>query len=73
MSILFGIIGFLVAPFSIRSFIALMRWMDSRLTRVPTNDLMGGAIGGSLDLLLQVYLEIHLSVSNSSDRFWQSC
>ncbi|MDA8220739.1 PIN domain-containing protein [Desulfosporosinus sp.] len=52
MSILFGIIGFLVAPFSIRSFIALMRWMDSRLTRVPTNDLMGGAIGGIIGLII---------------------
>lgn len=52
MSILFGIIGFLVAPVSIRSFIALMRWMDSRLTRVPTNDLMGGAIGGIIGLII---------------------
>lgn len=52
MSIIFGIIGFLVAPFSIRSFIALMRWMDSRLTRVPTNDLMGGAIGGIIGLII---------------------
>jgi len=52
MSILFGIIGFLVAPFSIRSFIALMRWMDSRLTRVPTYDLMGGAIGGIIGLII---------------------
>ncbi|AFQ42283.1 PIN/TRAM domain-containing protein [Desulfosporosinus meridiei] len=52
MSILFGIIGFLVAPVSIRSFIALMRWMDSRLTRVPTNDLMGGAVGGIIGLII---------------------
>ncbi|MCB8815642.1 PIN/TRAM domain-containing protein [Desulfosporosinus shakirovi] len=52
MSILFGIIGFLVAPFSIRSFLALMRWMDARLTRVPTNDLMGGAIGGIIGLII---------------------
>ena len=52
MSVLFGIIGFLVAPVSIRSFIALMRWMDSRLTRVPTNDLMGGAIGGIIGLII---------------------
>ncbi|KGK91038.1 twitching motility protein PilT [Desulfosporosinus sp. HMP52] len=52
MSVLFGIIGFLVAPVSIRSFIALMRWMDSRLTRVPTNDLMGGAVGGIIGLII---------------------
>ncbi len=52
MSILFGIIGFLVAPISIRSFIALMRWMDLRLTGVPTYDLMGGAIGGIIGLII---------------------
>lgn len=52
MSALFGIIGFLAAPICIRSFIALIRWMDSRLTRVPTNDLMGGAIGGIIGLII---------------------
>lgn len=52
MSALFGIIGFLVAPFCIRSFVASMRWLDSRLTKVPTNDLMGGAVGGIIGLII---------------------
>lgn len=52
MTILFSILGFLVAPVSIRSFIALMRWMDSRLTGVPTHDLMSGAVGGIIGLII---------------------
>lgn len=52
MTILFAILGFLVAPVSIRSFIALMRWMDFRLTRVPTHDLMSAAIGGIIGLII---------------------
>jgi len=52
MVVLFGIIGFLVAPVSIRSFLSLMRWMDSRLTRVPTHDLMSGAVGGIIGLII---------------------
>jgi len=52
MTIIFAILGFLVAPVSIRSFIALMRWMDSRLTRVPTHDLMSAAIGGIIGLII---------------------
>ncbi len=52
MTILFAVLGFLVAPVSIRSFIALMRWMDSRLNRVPTHDLMSGAIGGIIGLII---------------------
>ena len=50
--IVFAIIGFLVAPVSIRSFLALMRWMDSRLTGVPTHDLMSGAVGGIIGLII---------------------
>lgn len=52
MIVLFAIIGFLVAPVSIRSFLSLMRWMDSRLTRVPTHDLMSGAVGGIIGLII---------------------
>jgi len=52
MTILFVIIGFLVAPISIRSFLILMRWMDSQLTRVPTHDLMSGAVGGIIGLII---------------------
>jgi len=50
--VLFAIIGFLVAPITIRSFLTLMRWMDLRLTRVPTYDLMSGAVGGIVGLII---------------------
>ena len=52
MIIIFAIFGFLVAPITIRSFLTLMRWMDSRLTRVPTHDLMSGAVGGIIGLII---------------------
>lgn len=52
MIILFAIIGFLIAPVTIRSVLMLMRWMDLRLTRVPTHDLMSGAVGGIIGLII---------------------
>ena len=52
MVVLFAIIGFLVAPGSIRSFLSLMGWIDSRLTRVPTHDLVSGAVGGIIGLII---------------------
>ena len=52
MIILFTIFGFLIAPGSIRSFLSLMRWIDSRLTKVPTHDLMSGAVGGIIGLII---------------------
>ncbi|KLU67470.1 putative PIN and TRAM-domain containing protein precursor [Desulfosporosinus acididurans] len=52
MIFLFACLGFLVAPVTIRSVLKLMRWLDSRLTRVPTHDLMGGAIGGIIGLII---------------------
>jgi len=50
--VIFAGIGFLIAPVSIRSFLSLMRWMDSRLTGVPTHDLMSGAVGGIIGLII---------------------
>jgi len=50
--VLFAIIGFLVAPVSIRSFLSLMGWIDSRLTQVPTHDLMSGAVGAIIGLII---------------------
>ncbi|AFM39531.1 integral membrane protein (PIN domain superfamily) [Desulfosporosinus acidiphilus SJ4] len=52
MILLFASLGFLVAPMIIRSVLKLMRWMDSRLTKVPTHDLMGGTIGGIIGLII---------------------
>ena len=52
MIVVFACLGFLIAPVTIRSVLRLMRWIESRLTRVPTHDLMGGAIGGIIGLII---------------------
>lgn len=49
---LFAVIGFLIAPASIRGFLSLTHWVDSRLTRVPTNDLVSGAVGAIIGLII---------------------
>lgn len=52
MVVLFAAVGFMIAPASIRGFLALMRWLDGRLTKIPTHDLMGGAIGIIIGLII---------------------
>ncbi|MDI6812699.1 MAG: PIN/TRAM domain-containing protein [Desulfitobacteriaceae bacterium] len=52
MVLLFAVVGFLIAPGSIRGFLALVKWMDARLQRIPTHDLMGGAIGAIIGLII---------------------
>ncbi len=52
MVLLFAVIGFLVAPACIRGFLSLIHWIDSRLQRIPTHDLMGGAIGAIIGLII---------------------
>ncbi|MDA8229399.1 MAG: PIN/TRAM domain-containing protein [Desulfitobacterium hafniense] len=52
MVILFAILGFLVAPSGINGFLALVRWLDTRLTKIPTNELMGGALGVIIGLII---------------------
>lgn len=52
VAVLFGIIGFLVSPALIRSFILLLKWIDSSLTGVPTHDLISGAVGAIIGLII---------------------
>lgn len=52
MVLLFAVLGFLIAPGSIRGFLALVKWMDARLQKIPTHDLMGGAIGVIIGLII---------------------
>ncbi len=52
MVIVFAIIGFLVAPAGIRYFQSLLGWIESYLTRVPTHDLLSGAVGGIIGLIV---------------------
>ena len=48
----FAIIGFLIAPASMRGFLKMMEWLDARMTKVPTHDLIGGAIGVIIGLII---------------------
>lgn len=50
--ILFAIIGFFVAPACMKFFLGLIKWLESRLTRMPTAELIGAALGGILGLLI---------------------
>jgi len=52
MVLVFAIGGFLISPASIRGFLTLMNWLDARLTKIPTHDLMGGAIGVIIGLII---------------------
>lgn len=52
VAVIFGIIGFLIAPAIIRSFLVLWKWIDSSLTRVPTHDLISGSVGGIIGLII---------------------
>lgn len=61
MVVIFATLGFAIAPASIRGFLALMRWLDARLTKIPTHDLIGGAIGIIIGLIIASLLGNALS------------
>lgn len=50
--ILFSIAGFFIAPVCMRFFLGLIRWLESKLTRMPTYDLIGGSLGVIVGLLI---------------------
>lgn len=52
MVVVFATLGFVIAPASIRGFLALMRWLDTRMTKIPTHDLIGGAFGIIIGLII---------------------
>jgi uncharacterized protein YacL len=61
MIFVFAAIGFMIAPASIRGFLVLMRWLDARLTKIPTHDLVGGAFGVIIGLIIASLLSDALS------------
>ncbi|NLI92341.1 MAG: PIN/TRAM domain-containing protein [Peptococcaceae bacterium] len=50
--ILFAVIGFFIAPVCMTLFMGLVRWLESKLIRVPTYDLVGGSLGVIAGLLI---------------------
>lgn len=61
LGVIFAAVGFLIAPAGIRGFLVLMRWTDARLTKIPTHDLMGGALGIILGLIIASLLSNTIS------------
>lgn len=52
MVAVFATVGFLIAPASMRGFMKMISWLDARMTKVPTHDLIGGAIGVIIGLII---------------------
>lgn len=50
--IVLSIVGFFVAPACMRVFMRLVKWLESKLTRMPTYDLIGGFLGVIAGLLI---------------------
>jgi uncharacterized protein YacL len=50
--ILFGVIGFFLAPAVMKLFVSLFKWLESKLTRTPVYDLIGGSVGVIVGLLI---------------------
>lgn len=50
--IIFAIIGFLVAPSCMKFVLGLLKWLESKLTRMPTHELVGGSLGVITGLLI---------------------
>ncbi|AHF09075.1 MULTISPECIES: PIN/TRAM domain-containing protein [Dehalobacter] len=44
--------GFFLAPVCMKVFIGLVKWLESRLIRMPIHDLVGGSLGGIVGLLI---------------------
>lgn len=61
MVLVFAAIGFMSAPASIRGSLVLMHWLDTRLNKIPTHDLMGGAIGIIIGLIISSLLSTALA------------
>lgn len=52
MIAIFAFIGFMIAPGCIRIFLKTMGWLDARMNKIPTYDLIGGAIGVIVGLII---------------------
>ncbi|RNC62762.1 MAG: putative PIN and TRAM-domain containing protein YacL [Candidatus Dichloromethanomonas elyunquensis] len=59
--ILFAILGFILAPVSMTFFMGLVRWLESKLIRMPTYDLIGGSLGVIGGLLIASLLSASFS------------
>ncbi|ADY54666.1 PilT protein domain protein [Syntrophobotulus glycolicus DSM 8271] len=51
-SVLFAVIGFLIAPFCVNFFLNMVKRLETLLTKMPSNDLIGAFIGVIAGLLI---------------------
>ncbi len=59
--VIFGVIGFILAPWMMNLSWKVTRWFEARLHKIPTNDLVGGAIGLIIGLLISTLFSSVLS------------
>lgn len=50
--LIFAFLGFLLAPVCMRIFMALVKWLESKLVRMPIFDLLSASLGGIAGLLI---------------------
>lgn len=50
--VIFGIIGYLVAPYFIRYLWRIIDWVEARLNKMPVYDVLAGSIGMAIGLIL---------------------
>ncbi len=51
-TLVFGILGFLISPFLVRQIRRLTDWSAARLVRLPTHEVLLGALGGVIGLII---------------------
>ncbi|ABZ83930.1 pin domain protein [Heliomicrobium modesticaldum Ice1] len=56
-----GALGFIIAPQLIRWVVVMTGWLENRLQRTPIQDLVGGAIGLIVGLIIANLLDVSIS------------
>lgn len=57
---IFAALGFFIAPIGMKGFVALIRWSDVRLQKIPISEIMGGVLGLIVALVIAGLLSIPL-------------
>ncbi len=60
-TIIGGVLGFAIAPWLIRQVVQFTRWVEAGLHRIPTHDIVSGAIGTIIGLIIAALLGFSFS------------
>lgn len=52
LAVIFGLVGYALAPRLVVNMVQLTRWIESKLQKTPTQDIVGGAIGLIIGLII---------------------